>query len=297
MTTTLLGRVESWADALLGSRAARYVGLLVGVGAIVFLARSLGSAGEEAPNWLEDVSLARIAALAVGFGVYHAASVLTLRPIYGGPALPIWGAAQLVKYLPVPGSAVLGIVGSTVQRGGTTRHGLAVTVRHALLQVGGAGMVGSAAVAGRLADWLGVPAVIWLVVGVATSAAVGFLAVRSLGDRLAAALLALTAVAWAVLGVALWYGVSGGTGDAITVGSGFVAAWTVGQLALPVPAGLGVREASLLLLVSPALGEAGAVTFALGTRVVHIASDAALTAVVAARGGLRSLRRPRRDDG
>jgi hypothetical protein len=290
MTTTLIGRVESWADSLLGSRTARFLGLLVGLGALAFLVRSFAQAGEAAPAWLEDVTAGRIAVALAGFAAYHLASVLTLRPIFGGPALPIWGAAQLVKYLPVPGSAVLGIVGSTVRRGGTTRHGLAVTVRHALLQVGGAGAVGSLALAARVEDWLGIPSALTFVVGLAACLAVGYLAVRQLGRRLASALIVLTAASWLLLGLTLWHGVALGAGAALQVTAGFAAAWTVGQLALPVPAGLGVREAALLLLLGPELGEVGALTFALGTRVVHVGSDALLALALFTRGGWQSLR-------
>lgn len=277
MTTTLIGRVESWADAALRSRAARYGGLLVGLGALAFLGRSLAQAGDDALGWFTGVTPLRVAVALGGFALYHVVSVLTLRPIFGGPALRIWGAGQLVKYLPVPGSAVLGVVGSTVRGGGTTRHGLAVTVRHSLLQVGGATVAGSVAL-GALAEraW-SLPAAIPLVLGAAAGLVIAYLAVQSVGRRLAVALVALTALSWIVLGLALWYGVALGVGSALLVGGGFAAAWVVGQLALPVPAGLGVREAALLLLLGAPLGEVGALSFALGTRLVHVLSDAGVS--------------------
>lgn len=291
MITTLLGRLEALADTLLRSRVARYGGLLVGLGALAFLAQALLDAGDEAVEWLLGVSAGQLLLALAGFGVLHLAMVLTLRPVFGGPALRIWGAAQLVKYLPVPGSAVLGMVGSTVRGGGSTRHGVAVTLRHSLLQVGGAMIVGTLAVAPLGEAFLGLPAPLLGVLGVAAGIGVGWLGVRQQPLPVAAACLAGMTAAWQVLALALAHGVARGEGAPLVVGASFAAAWVVGQAALPVPAGLGVREAALVVLLGPVLGEVGALSFALGTRLIHVASDALLSAVVLGRGGVRVILR------
>lgn len=280
-------------DSLLRSRFARWGGLLVGLGAIVFLVGSLADTGDAALDWFAEVSLLHVAAAAAGLATFHLTAVLTLRPILGGPALRVWGAAQLVKYLPVPGSAILGMVGKTVREGGTTRHGVAVTLRHSLLQVGGATMVGTGAVAVALQQLVDVPQPLTWALGVTGGLAVAWLGVRHLPPAVVLGSVALTVLGWQLLGMLLAYGVARGEGGVLLVGASFAAAWVVGQLALPVPAGIGVREAALVLLLGPVLGEVGALSFALGTRVVHVASDAAVSAVVLGRGGWRMLRRDR----
>jgi hypothetical protein len=289
MAAPLLARMESLADTLLKSRGARYAGLVVGLGGIAFLVRSLLLAGDDALRWFTTVTPLQLAAALAGFGVYHLGSIVTLGPILGGPPLRVWGAAQLVKYLPVPGSAVIGIVGSTVRGGGTTRQGIAVTIQHSLLQVGGATVVGTALVAPVGQDLLGVPAVLTAVVGVAGGLGVAWFVTRHLGARTAAWLTAVTVATWAAMGVLLWLGVAQGVAPTARLSAAFAAAWVVGQLALPVPAGIGVREATLVLLLGPILGEGPALSFALGTRLVHVASDAVLSAVVLGRSGLRAV--------
>jgi hypothetical protein len=285
----LLGRAEALADTLLRSRAARYAGLLVGLGALAFLARSLVVAGDDALAWFRTVTPLQLVAALLGFGVYHVLSVAVLRPIFGGPALRVWGAAQLVKYLPVPGSAVIGIVGSTVRGGGTTRHGIAVTIQHSLVQVGGAIVIGTAAAAPFLAGVLGGPVAAWAVAGVGVGLAVAWFSVRSLPRRTALTTMATTVVMWQLMGVLLWVGVAQGAGPGLQLSAAFAAAWVVGQLALPVPAGIGVREAALVLLLTPLLGDVGALSFALGSRVVHVVSDALVSGLVLGRSGLRAL--------
>jgi hypothetical protein len=293
MATPLVGRTEALVDTLLRSRGARYAGLLVGIGALAFLVLSLLNAGESALDWFRAVTPVQVAVALAGFGGLHVAMVLTLRAVFVGPALRLWGAAQLVKYLPVPGSALLGMVGSTVRGGGTTRQGVAVTLRHSLLQVGGAMIVGTAAAAPLAVRLLGIPIPVTAVAGLAAGAAVAWLGVRHLPLRSGLAATVLMVVAWQVLGLSLAYGVAQGVGPPVIVGASFAAAWVIGQLALPVPAGIGVREAVLVLLLGPVLGEVGALSFALGTRVLHVASDAVLALLVLGRGGVRTLGRPR----
>jgi hypothetical protein len=290
----VLGRVESSTDRLLRSRTARWVGLLVGLAAVAFLARSLADAGDAALDWFSGLTLLQVLAAAAGFGLYHVSAVVTLRPIFEGPALRVWGAAQLIKYLPVPGSALLGMVGTTVRDGGTTRHGVAVTVRHSLLQVGGAMLVGIPAIAATGERLVGLPPLVVWMLGIPAGLAVAWLGVRHLRLPVALACTAVATAGWLVLGLLLAYGVARGQGPLLLVGASFAAAWVVGQLALPVPAGIGVREAALLLLLSPVLGEVGALSFALGTRLVHVASDGLVAAVVLGRGGVRALLRDRR---
>jgi glycosyltransferase 2 family protein len=287
---TTLERVEAVVDRMLRSPAARYVGLAVGLGALAFLARSLARAGDAALDWYATLSLLRLAAAAAAFAVAHIGLVLTLRPLYGGPALRVWGAGQLVKYLPVPGSVFIGMVGSTVRAGGTSRHGVQVTVRHSLLHVGVAAAVGALAAGPALRDWVGIPVAFTAAVLVAGGLALAWASVRPVGLPSGIAVVAGGMVTWLALGLLLWLGVAQGAGPPWQVAGAFAAAWVVGQLALPVPAGIGVREAVLVVLLAPLIGEVGALSFALGTRLLHVASDAILSVVVLSRGGWVRLR-------
>jgi glycosyltransferase 2 family protein len=289
----LLHRAETALDRLLRSPAARYGGLVIGVAALVFLGRSLAQAGDAALEWFTSLSPVQLVAAAAAFAVAHLGLVWTLRPLFGGPALRVWGAGQLVKYLPVPGSVFIGIVGSTVRGGGTTRHGVQVTVRHSLLHVGAATAVGALAAGPALQAWLGVPALLTAVLLLVAGLVLALVSVRTLGLAVGTAVVALAVVTWMALGLLLWFGVAQGNGSAWQVTGAFAAAWVVGQLALPVPAGIGVREWILVVLLTPVIGQVGALSFALGTRLIHVVSDAVVAALVLSRGGWRELRRRR----
>lgn len=288
---SLVRRLETMTDAALRSRAVRYAGWVLGLAGIAFLVRSLVRTGEAGMGWFSDVTPSAFLLAAAGFAVYQAGSIVTLRLLYGRPALTIWGVSQLVKYLPLPGSAAVGMVGSAVRGGGTTRDGVALTLRHTLVHVGAATAVGGPAVAPLVAGVTPVPGWLVIAVGIAAGLAIAALGVRGLPVATSAAVIAVTVITWLGLGLGLWAGVALGEGAALRVAAAFAAGWVAGQIALPVPAGLGVREAALLVLLAPVLGEVGALSFALGTRVLHVASDAAVAAWVGARSGWGLLRR------
>lgn len=277
--------LEAVSDRLLRSAAARWIGLAIGLVALGFLVETLVSESGRALAWVRTVTPAGVAAFAGGFVIYHVGAVTTLRPLLRGasPALPIWTAAQVIKYLPVPGSAVLGMVGSTVRRGGTTRQGLGLIIRHSLLHIGAATLVGGASVA-RLASGVGVPTAVTVAVAAAVGLAVAWAAVRHLPRATAAQAIGLAVATWAGLGALLALGFQT-QGEWVAVAAAYPASWVVGQLIVPVPAGIGVREAALLVLLGGVLGEVGAVTFAVGTRLLHMGSDAVLALVSGSREG------------
>jgi len=70
----------------------------------------------------------------------------------------------------------------------------------------------------------------------------------------------------------------GGTGPAASVGAvgAFALAWAVGFLVVVIPAGAGVREAALVVALSPALPAAGALLVALASRLLLIMADLSL---------------------
>jgi len=104
--------------------------------------------------------------------------------------------------------------------------------------------------------------------------------------------------AWVCYGLQIWIlatrlGAPSGKTALIAVG-GFAFAWSVGFLVVFAPAGAGVRDVLLLLVLSPVLSTADATAIVLVSRVLLTAGDL-LTAAVATRLG----RRPSRplDDG
>lgn len=279
--------LEAFSDRALRSTPARWVGLAIGLVALGFLVRTIAAETDEAVEWARSVTLPGVAAFAAGFLLYHAGALATLRPLLRDThqsALPIWAAAQVVKYLPLPGSAVLGMVGSTVRRGGTTREGLGLIIRHSLLHVGAATLVGAPSVVAA-AGRVGVPWALTAPVLLLAGGAVAWGAVRHLPRGVAVTAVALAMATWAGLGVLLAVGFDAGE-SWLLVAAAYPASWVVGQLAVPVPAGIGVREAMLLVLLGGVLGDVGAATFALGTRLLHLASDGGLAAVSFGRDGL-----------
>jgi hypothetical protein len=272
--------LETVSDRALRSGAARWVGLAVGVVALGFLAQTLAADRARALDWVTSITPGGLAAFIVGFAIFHVGAVATLGPLLrdSQPALSIWSAAQLAKYLPVPGSAVVGMVGTTVRRGGTTRQGLGLIIRHTLLHMGAATAVGSVSVAAAAAG-VGVPAPLTATVAVIAGVGVAWLALRPLPAATAAGAIALAVATWALLGGLLAVGFDAGGGAWLTVAGAYPASWVAGQLVVPVPAGIGVRESALLVLLGGALGAVGAATFALGTRLLHVASDGALAGV------------------
>lgn len=109
--------------------------------------------------------------------------------------------------------------------------------------------------------------------------------------RSCTALTLLLLAVWACYGVGTWLlaaGAWGGgaaavsTSTALLVATGaFAVSYVVGVVLVIAPAGLGAREATLTLLLAPAIGLPAATATALLTRVVHTVADFAIAAVAA----------------
>ncbi|GAA4691000.1 lysylphosphatidylglycerol synthase domain-containing protein [Nocardioides conyzicola] len=105
--------------------------------------------------------------------------------------------------------------------------------------------------------------------------------------------LALMTVTWASYAAALVLLAPGFPWpDLVALGGAFALAYAVGVVIVLAPAGVGARDALLVLLLTPLLGVADATALALLARVVHTAADALMAAGwwVAARSG--GLERP-----
>ncbi|MDQ1712668.1 MAG: putative heme transporter [Frankiaceae bacterium] len=263
---------ETGVEALLRSRPARWAGLVAGLAALALLTAALVREVQRGHD-IRGASPVAFAVSLLGFAAFHAGAIASLRALGGDPAPQVWSAAQLAKYLPAPGAALAGMVHSAVVRGGTARSAVSLTLRHSAVLLAGALLAGAPSVGNVTHDRWGLP--VWLVPAlmVAVAAGLAVAGTRGIDRRAAAVAVLLATAAWAVLGAALWAGVGHRAGDGLVVATAFAAAWAVGFLALPVPAGIGVREAVLVVLLEPSLGTSGALSFAVLTRVLHVVSD------------------------
>jgi hypothetical protein len=170
---------------------------------------------------------------------------------------------------------MFGMVGRAVQEGYSARRALEFMTRHTLLMVGGGiavGGVATGAMAQRFLPGTELPVAITVTL---SGVAIGTFAVSStLGWPRRLLLAAAATATWLLLGITMWWTVGSGLGSPLMMTSAFAAAWVAGLLVLPVPAGLGVREAALVYLLVPELGQEGAIAFALITRLLHVLSDA-----------------------
>jgi glycosyltransferase 2 family protein len=96
---------------------------------------------------------------------------------------------------------------------------------------------------------------------------------------------ALKAVIFWFLGHSL--SIEGATGNLLQVSAAFLVAWLGGYLALGAPGGIGVREALIVLLLGPVLGDLNAAFLATAFRVVNVTGDLIFFAAVMVVGFLR----------
>jgi uncharacterized membrane protein YbhN (UPF0104 family) len=101
-----------------------------------------------------------------------------------------------------------------------------------------------------------------------------------------AAAVAWSALAWIPLGAHLWvliHGVAGLGPEAMAVAAGtYALAWTLGLLAVIMPAGIGVREVVLVVGLAPVLDTGAALVVAVLSRLVMTAADLAWGGLVLA---------------
>jgi glycosyltransferase 2 family protein len=97
---------------------------------------------------------------------------------------------------------------------------------------------------------------------------------------------ALKAIIFWFLGHSL--SIDGATGNLLQISAAFLVAWLGGYLALGAPGGIGVREALIVLLLGPVMGELDAAFLATAFRVVNVVGDFIFFAATLLLGFLRS---------
>jgi glycosyltransferase 2 family protein len=104
---------------------------------------------------------------------------------------------------------------------------------------------------------------------------------------------ALKAVIFWFLGHSL--SIEGATGNLMQISAAFLVAWLGGYLALGAPGGIGVREALIVLLLGPVMGELDAAFLATAFRVVNVVGDFIFFAATLFLGFIRRRLEPQAD--
>lgn len=277
-------RLEQRATALLQSPVVRRIGFVLGVGALVFLVLRLLRAGDDAVEVMRSIGVGGLLVAVVAWVAWQSCAVVAATAVGLPMAWRVWANAQLLKYIPVPASAVAGFVGSAVQQGQQARSAAVLMIRHTGVLVLGAAAVGTWAVAEEVARRNLAPRAVVLILALVTIAGASFLLRRVLSPRA----VLVSAAAWAGAGLVIGYALGGS--DGLVVGSAFAGSWVAGQIVIPVPAGAGVRELAFVALVEPTVGADRALVIALAARLVTTVGDVAFSL------GIRAIRRDARDD-
>ena len=296
----------------------RIVGVLLGAAAIAFLALALVKTYDRLPRETLDIRpLFAVAAVVVGAAAYVLNGLvwrfLMQRPgmhLSASQAIRIVSLSQIAKYVPggiwqpVSWIAMTSSLGISASAAGVTLLALmALDVASALI-VGPLLLALNDATSGFT----------WLLLVVPVSVAVVHPRVLSkfvrlaqrlirrlnTGDvslvpapRLYAALVGKLPV-WLLLGVANLLAARAmhisGPGDWLLLTGGYAVAWAVGFLALPVPSGLGIREAVFIFILRTSFPIATAVLLAVSLRLLYIVVEGlvALCALPIGRTGARS---------
>lgn len=275
------------------SRRWRGIRLAFGVLGVTFGALALRGTWNEVQS---DVSWS-VTAIAVGLTLVILTTMAAARlwaavnpRIARSKSRSNYYAAIVGKYIPGGVFQFVGQVGYTTAEGATVVGAAGAYLLSVVITVG-AGLIasGMAAFETSFPVWLRVGAAVGVVGGIGLSrganleTATGFvLRVTKKPGRvnIPKQQLLNESVAWGVLGLgtlAASYAVvasqvTGGTSK-LTMAAAFVVAWLVGFLAVPFPAGIGIREAVLVWLLAPMMPTASVVAASLVHRLMIIAGE------------------------
>lgn len=212
--------------------------------------------------------------------------------IGAGPAIRIWIATMVYRYLPGNVWHLAGRVYWGGRAGESRAALLAGSALEQVLTLAGACLLILITLPGWPAGrWLAAPAALglagtWLILQPALGRPILDLLARRTGRAIlpvfpspgrVTRLTALFALAHAVTGLSTWAVASaiGRPADLLPCLGATAAAWTIGYLSLLTPSGLGVREGALTLLLTPTLGAPAALLVSVLARAVQMAAEAA----------------------
>jgi uncharacterized membrane protein YbhN (UPF0104 family) len=272
------------------------------VGLLALLALRLRDLWRESPVDLSEANPALLATAAllsfaavVAYGLVWPRIFAVLRAEAPAHPLRVFLQSQLGKY--VPGSVwhYAGRVGLARSRGVPVR----ITIVSLAIEVGASVAAATAVGLFVLPLAVAVPVAVALTVVIGLSAS-GRISVRFLlaplrrlarrlvpiaRDDVGLALHAVPRIAamyvpvWLVYGVAFWLTaralVPVPAGDLVYFTAAFALGWTAGMLVVFAPGGIGVREAVLVALLAPKLGEGEAIVVAAASRILLTTADLA----------------------
>ena len=206
-------------------------------------------------------------------------SDVTSRPPYVA-SVRTWTRSFLARY--VPSGALTVAVRVRARGSASTAQVLSVTVFEQLAAtLAGASVATIAFGLAHTAPPLAAPIVLAGAAAVALALCSGairgrFPRFQPVRGRALAAAAVLSAASWCSAGTAVWIviaAIAPGSADPFLIVGAYAVAWLLGFLAVLAPGGLGVREATLVLLIAPQLGLATATLAAVVLRLANVVGD------------------------
>jgi hypothetical protein len=262
----------------LRSKVAGWIGLVLGLTTAALLLLALWDQISKGRTLLEEQTVWSILITFIGFAVFQIGAIISLSMLLGQPAAHLWAASQLAKYFPAPGASLGGMMHQSVRSGLSTRQAIGLTLRHSGILLGTALAVGAWALGSLAYQNSSIPFAPVFLVSILVAAVVLLASTRTIDGSRAWVIVLVSTAGWVALGLGLWLGIARSHHGGPVIVTAFCAAWAAGFIVLPVPAGIGIRETVLVFLLKPWLGQGGAVSFAILSRMLHIGSDGVLVA-------------------
>jgi uncharacterized membrane protein YbhN (UPF0104 family) len=287
---------------------------------LVFIVLAIRSQGDEIADGLSRLSIGTIVLAFIAVVAGQVATALSWRALLTGLGSPlplavagrVFLLAQLGKYL--PGSLWPVLAQAELGRDHGVPRSRSAVAAVAVLVVGL--VVGAVVAVGFLSlSATGALRTYWYIVFVPVLGlvalsppvlerllALAFKVTRrpaadtAIGGRALLTSAAWSLVQWLCFGVQAWLlarGLGGADARLFLLATGaYAMAWVVGFLIVFVPAGAGAREAALVLVLGPTIGNANALALALVSRVLTIAGDLLTVGVAVVSARIYRKRRP-----
>jgi uncharacterized membrane protein YbhN (UPF0104 family) len=260
--------------------------------------------GIQAFPWTISGAAFAMAVVAFAFGPLLGATAywLLLRDLACGaayvPAVQAWTRSFIARY--VPSGALTVAVRLRARGAASTAQVLSATAFEQLAAtLGGAAAATGSFVLARTAPPLAAPAILVCAAGLAIALRSRcverrFPRLELVRGRVLAGAALLAATSWIAAGTAAWFLVGALTpvdAEPFFLVGAYAFAWLLGFLVMIAPGGLGVREATLIAMLTPQFGAAPATVFAVVLRLANIVGDvlAAAAVEVAALFGHRDM--------